>query len=241
MSHLVTVVCLLLVSLSLSSADVTVSFDWSNVTYVSKTLASLQLVINPLILRQSPIHDGVFSNLAQLHSTHARYASWFPYPSLSVPELDPPSGLSQCGNVAVNYNVTLSCVRGGGVIDRVEFASFGTPDGVCGAYVNSTCSAASSLAVVTKLCVGQATCTIPATTAAFGDPCPDQAASYRLAVQVTCNPPQNNTYWDFTYFDPPVIDFLEATQGQHIVHHATYSICAAAPSCSACHSVLPIV
>lgn len=28
-----------------------------------------------------------------------------------------------------------------------------------------------------------------------------------------CDPPQNNTYWDFTYIDPIFQDFLQATEG----------------------------
>ena len=197
--------------LSLTAADNSITPNWSNVTFTSKTTPTLQMVLNPLVTRASPIHDTVYHTLRQIRPRYARYQSWFPYPKLAVPEIDPPSGLSQCRSVAVDFNATLSCERSGGVIDTVEFASFGLPDGVCRSFVaNSNCSAASSSDVVTKLCVGQATCTIPATTAAFGDPCPDQAASYRLAVQVTCNPPQNNTYWDFTYFDAVVVDFLAA-------------------------------
>ena len=220
MSHLVAVACLLLLSLGLSSADVTVSVDWTNVTFISKTRATLQLVINPLILRQSPIHDAVYENLRRLHTTHARYASWFPYPTLSVPSLDPPSGLSQCRDVAAGFNATLSCELGGGVIDTVEFASFGLPGGVCRSFVaNDSCTAPSSMDVINKLCVGQASCSVPASADVFGSPCPGHEADYRLAVQVTCNPPQNNTYWDFTHFDRPVIDFLEATRGQHTASH----------------------
>ena len=130
---------------------------------------------------------------------------------MAVPEIDPPSGLSQCRNVAVGYNATLSCARGGGVIDKVEFASFGLPTGACRSLVaNASCSAAASLDAVTKLCVGHTNCTIPADTALFGSPCPGHESEYRLAVQATCDPAQNNTYWDFSYFDPVVVDFLDA-------------------------------
>ena len=212
-SRLLCHVCLLLLLAPLLSAQPTVTVDWSNVTLVTTTTPTLQLVGNPLILRQSPIHDAVFSNLRRLNTTYARYATWFPYPGLSVPSLDPPSGLSQCRDVAAGYNVSLSCARGGGVIDAVQFASFGVPDGVCGAFVNTSCHAASSIDVVSKLCAGQKECVVPASTALFGDPCPAQADQYRLAVQVTCDPPQNNTYWDFSEFDPAAVDFLRATEG----------------------------
>jgi hypothetical protein len=35
----------------------------------------------------------------------------------------------------------------------------------------------------------------------------------RLLVAMECNPPQNNTYWNFTYIDPMFEDFLDATDG----------------------------
>lgn len=34
-----------------------------------------------------------------------------------------------------------------------------------------------------------------------------------MLVQIQCDPPQNNTYWNFTYIDPILEDFLEATNG----------------------------
>ena len=111
-----------------------------------------------------------------------------------MPEIDPPSGESQCKNVGVGYDVQLSCAKGGGVIDEVQFASFGLPSGQCRQLrANASCDAKSSVDVVKALCVGKQNCTVPATTATFGDPCPASAAQYRLAVQVTCDPPQNNT------------------------------------------------
>jgi hypothetical protein len=35
----------------------------------------------------------------------------------------------------------------------------------------------------------------------------------RLLIQVQCDPPQNNTYYNFTYMDPTLQDFLDATDG----------------------------
>ena len=35
----------------------------------------------------------------------------------------------------------------------------------------------------------------------------------RLLVQIECDPPQNNTYWNFTHLDPMLDDFLAATDG----------------------------
>ena len=75
------------------------------------------------------------------------------------------------------------------VIDSVNFASFGTPTGSCGAYDTSCCHAPSSAAVVRAACLGLNTCSVNVSVDAFGgdDPCPD--AAKRLAAAVTCVAP----------------------------------------------------
>ena len=172
-----------------------------------KTTPTLQMVVHPLLTRASPIHDAAFKSLAALNATHARFSSWFPFPRLSMPTLDPPSGIHQCRDVGVGYNATLSCHTG--VIDKVEFASFGLPDGICGAFTrNPQCDAANTTAIIQSLCVGQRECSIPASVTAFGTPCP-QSSGLRLAVQVVCSPAENTTYWDFSYLDPLVADFMQ--------------------------------
>ncbi len=52
----------------------------------------------------------------------SRYVAWFPYPKLSVAELDPPSGIYQCGNIGQNYSIDLSYEQNNGVISKIEFA-----------------------------------------------------------------------------------------------------------------------
>lgn len=67
------------------------AFDWSQVARVSKTTATLQVVVNPLIRRGSPIHDNVFDGLRELNADYVRFVPWYPYPRLGVAELDPPA------------------------------------------------------------------------------------------------------------------------------------------------------
>ncbi len=67
------------------------SIDWSQIARVSKTTASLQVVVNPLIRRDSPIHDNVINELRALHADYVRFVPWYPYPRLGVAELDPPA------------------------------------------------------------------------------------------------------------------------------------------------------
>lgn len=65
--------------------------DWEDVARVSKTTATLQVVVNPLIRRGSPIHDNVFRELCALQADHVRFVPWYPYPRLGVAELVAPA------------------------------------------------------------------------------------------------------------------------------------------------------
>ncbi|HUJ22794.1 MAG TPA: hypothetical protein VLX58_14775 [Bryobacteraceae bacterium] len=64
--------------------------DWNRVTRESKTVASLQVVVNPPLRRGSVIHDRVFEELKRLGADYVRYVPWLPYPKLGVAELRAP-------------------------------------------------------------------------------------------------------------------------------------------------------
>ncbi len=50
----------------------------------------------------------------------------------------------------------------GGVIASVDYASFGVSSGTCGNFTaHPTCHDLSSMAVVQRLCLGKASCTVP--------------------------------------------------------------------------------
>ena len=67
-----------------------VSIDWGN--YIeSKTTPTLQVVVNPMLLRNSPIHQGSFNALKVLKADYVRFVPWFPYPRMAVAELKPPT------------------------------------------------------------------------------------------------------------------------------------------------------
>ena len=155
------------------SADpILIQISWDTDDYKLHTIPSLQVVSNPLLSRQfSPIHKQIFASLKQLNAEYARYAVWFPYPKLAVAELDPPSGLFQCGNVGENFSINLSCKQSGGVISKVDFASFGTSTGACAQMQQGKCHAENSSLIVQRVCIGQKECSVPATTDLFGDPC----------------------------------------------------------------------
>lgn len=70
---------------------VKVEINWQKVTRVSRTTPTLQVVVNPLLRRGSPIHDAAFKALHDLRADYVRFVPWFPYPRLAIAELDPPA------------------------------------------------------------------------------------------------------------------------------------------------------
>ncbi len=84
-------VCLLLGGCTVFGDAQEVKVSWNKIELVSKTTATLQVVVNPPLRRGSPIHDNVFSSLKNLGADYVRYVPWLPYPKLGVAELAPPA------------------------------------------------------------------------------------------------------------------------------------------------------
>ncbi len=63
---------------------------WDKVIRTSQTTATLQVVVNPLLQRGTPVHDNAFKALHDLGADYVRYVPWLPYPKLGVAELEPP-------------------------------------------------------------------------------------------------------------------------------------------------------
>ncbi|CAN4107357.1 unnamed protein product [Withania somnifera] len=80
------------------------------------------------------------------------------------------------------------------VIEKVEFASYGNPDGACGNLYLGNCTSPNSVKVAEKYCLGKHTCSIPIEREIFDetnkDPCPNIFKT--LAVQVKCVVPNKN-------------------------------------------------
>jgi len=90
-----TLVCGAVVALALGGnafAQQTISVRWDQTVRVSRSTPTLQVVVNPMLERGSPIHDGAFSALKGLGADYVRYVPWFPYPRMAVAELKPPTG-----------------------------------------------------------------------------------------------------------------------------------------------------
>ena len=69
----------------------TVSINWDKLITISKTTPTLQVVENPMVRKNSPIHEGTFNALKELEADYVRYVPWFPYPKMAVAELKEPT------------------------------------------------------------------------------------------------------------------------------------------------------
>jgi hypothetical protein len=64
---------------------------WDQKVIVSRSTPTLQVVVNPMLRRGSPIHDGSFAAVKDLGADYVRYVPWLPYPRLAVAELKSPA------------------------------------------------------------------------------------------------------------------------------------------------------
>ena len=67
-----------------------IKVNWKKPASISKTTPTLQVVVNPMLLRGSKMHDGSFQALHNLGADYVRYVPWLPYPKQAVAELDEP-------------------------------------------------------------------------------------------------------------------------------------------------------
>jgi len=89
------------------------------------------------------------------------------------------------GPVAESEQLKLQCPNTTQVITAINFASYGTPTGSCGAFAaQSSCDASNSLSYTQSLCLGANHCQFTVGNTAFGDPC--YLTAKHLYAQVTC-------------------------------------------------------
>lgn len=70
---------------------VQIKAHWRHQLLISQTIPTLQVVVNPLLRRGSPIHNAAFHALTALGASNVRFVPWLPYPRLAVAELRPPT------------------------------------------------------------------------------------------------------------------------------------------------------
>ncbi|MCW3089924.1 MAG: hypothetical protein JWP81_993 [Ferruginibacter sp.] len=67
-----------------------ITVAWDKPVMVSKSVPTLQVVVNPLLRKGSPIHDASFKALRDMNADYVRYVPWLPYPKLAVAAMLPP-------------------------------------------------------------------------------------------------------------------------------------------------------
>jgi len=71
-------------------SDAVISVNWNAPIAKSKTSLSIQVCPEPPMRRESRNHDQLYADLRDMKVDLARLQPWFPYPKLSVAELEPP-------------------------------------------------------------------------------------------------------------------------------------------------------
>ncbi|KAK8941768.1 Beta-galactosidase 2 [Platanthera guangdongensis] len=95
-----------------------------------------------------------------------------------------PSIISWRTKVNGKPKVRLTCEEGK-MMTSIKFASFGTPQGVCGGYSEGSCHAHKSYDIFEKRCIGKQSCAVAIVPEVFGgDPCPGVMKS--AAVDAIC-------------------------------------------------------
>ena len=89
------------------------------------------------------------------------------------------------GDVSEGQSLTLTAPAGM-VFSSVEFASYGTPTGTGGNYVQGNCHASNSVSIVSNSALGQTVVSLAASNGIFGDPC--GGTHKRLAVSLGLSP-----------------------------------------------------
>ena len=94
-----------------------------------------------------------------------------------------PPPYTVCASAAENSVARINCPSGT-VMRTINFASYGTPTGSCGAFSNGWCDSSNSIDVVRYACISKASCSVSAKNSVFGDPCGGTPKS--LYIQATC-------------------------------------------------------
>jgi len=100
------------------------------------------------------------------------------------------------GLAAQDTSTTLKCPYGM-VISEIKFASYGTPTGSCHSFELGSCHEETTKEVVEDLCLGEAECTLSASSHVFGEPC--NIVDKNLKVEIGCVVGQ--AFYEDVYFN----------------------------------------
>lgn len=78
-------------AVALAQTPNAVRVNWDKQVVLSKSTPTLQVVVNPQLLRGAKLHDSSFAALHDLGADYVRYVPWLPYPRQAVAELTAPT------------------------------------------------------------------------------------------------------------------------------------------------------
>eukprot|EP00762_Andalucia_godoyi_P002789 ANDGO_04387.mRNA.1 Laminin-like protein epi-1 len=138
---------------------------------------------------------GYYSNSSTMYTCQLCPIRSFSYPGAARCSFCPSNffatNRTRCdavwGEVAENGITALSAPASTN-FTSVFFASYGTPTGSQGIYGIGACHAATSVTVVSAIALGRSSATIPASNAAFGDPCSGTVKRLYVAIKFSACP-----------------------------------------------------
>ena len=113
------VTTLLPIAVQAQQQPVKIAVNWKADRQPLKTKPTLQVVVNPLLRRGSPIHDAAFAALKSLRADDVRYVPWHPYPRLAVAELEPPTSKSTSWDFSLIDPMTIDFLNATEGHDRI--------------------------------------------------------------------------------------------------------------------------
>jgi hypothetical protein len=124
-----------------------------------------------------------------------------------------PYSTAVCGQISettgTDTTLCVSAPNGGGIsttFTSVVFASYGTPNGSCGAYTYSGCHSSSSMGIIQSVALGRTSFCVRADNGTFGDPC--RLTYKRLYVQLIASGTITTSGIDYVFVPVPVIDYF---------------------------------
>jgi len=139
------------------------------------------------------------------------------------------NGSGICGSAPENNVLTLTCPVGTDTINKIVFASFGTPTGSCPNLATGSCDSSNSVSILSSACLGKTSCSVNASDTIFGDPC--YGTVKRMVLQATCNGTGGGSGTPSTVpiFVLAAIDANTKTQKVLLINKKNYPACINVP------------
>src|ERR1035437_5621071 len=83
------------------SAQPALTIHWDKTTVVSKSIPTLQVVVNPPLRHGEALSEASYKAVKELGADYVRYVPWLPYPRLAVAELEPPTAQKTSWNFSL--------------------------------------------------------------------------------------------------------------------------------------------